>query len=75
MNRARSISIHIIGCSLFLVLPFLFSPDSGKNRFDELLANNHFRKDLVHYTLLIAFFYVNDYVLVTRFYLQRKYGS
>ena len=73
MNKIRSISIHVIGCSLFLVLPFLFSPDSGKKRIDEVLGNNHFLKDLVHYVLLIAFFYLNYYLLVTRFYLQRKY--
>ncbi len=73
MNRVRSISIHVIGCGLFLVLPFLFSPDSGRQRFDELLSNQHFQKDLVHYILLILFFYLNYYFLVSRLYLQKKY--
>ncbi len=73
MNKFRSIIIHLIGCGLFLVLPFLFSPDSQGKRFDIIFTNAHFQKDILHYILLIGFFYLNYYFLVTRFYLEKKY--
>lgn len=73
MNKFRSITINIIGCALFLVLPFLFSPDSQGKRFDLVFTNAHFQKDMIHYLLLIGFFYLNYYFLVTRFYLEKKY--
>jgi len=73
MNKIRSLSIHVIGCGLFLVLPFLFSPDSEGKRFDIIFTNGHFQKDVIHYVLLIIFFYLNYYFLVTKFYLEKKY--
>jgi hypothetical protein len=73
MNKFRSIIINVIGCCLFLGLPFLFSPDSQGQRFDLIFTNAHIQKDILHYILLIGFFYLNYYFLVTRFYLERKY--
>ena len=73
MNKFRAIIINVIGCGLFLVLPFLFSPDSQGKRFDIIFTNAHFQKDILHYVFLIGFFYLNYYFLVTRFYLEKKY--
>lgn len=73
MNKARNLFIHVIGCSLFLMLPFLFSPDNNSNRFQSIFQSNHFRKDLFHYLLLIGFFYFNYYILVSKLYFEKKY--
>jgi len=73
MNKARNVFIHVIGCSLFLMLPFLFSPDNNSNRFQSIFQSNHFRKDLIHYLLLIGFFYFNYYILVSKLYFEKKY--
>jgi hypothetical protein len=54
-------------------LPFLFSPDSEGKRFDIIFTNSHFQKDVIHYILLILFFYLNYYFLVTKFYLEKRY--
>ena len=73
INKARYIIIHVIGCSLFLVLPFLFSPEAEEGRMLSVFQNHHFVKDLVHYVLLAFFFYFNYYMLVPRLYFERKY--
>ena len=59
--------IHAIGWFLLFLLPLLFYPV----RIDGKYFYNH---ELVDKALLIAFFYLNYYVLIPRFFLKKKYG-
>jgi hypothetical protein len=63
--------IHVIGCTVFLSLPILFSPDFG-SQFSVFKAAP-FQRDFFAYVLLLMFFYLNYYLLIPKFYLNKEY--
>lgn len=71
-RRIALILIHLLGCLLFLALPYLFS-ESGFAKLAELPTNAHERRNLLSYGLTIAFFYVNYYYLIPRLFVGRHY--
>ncbi len=58
---------------MFLLLPFLFSPEEGPKDSPDFFENHHTIRELIHYVLLLAFFYINYYWLVPRFFFERSY--
>lgn len=70
-EKAIPFFIHVIGCTVFLYLPILFSPDIL--RFKNLLGNYHFLQDVTAFVLLLLFFYLNYYVLIPTLYFKKKY--
>lgn len=70
-NKGGQLLIHVIGCLVFLTLPFLFTPDRAEfiDRFTDLRS----LKELVAYILLITFFYLNFLVFVPKLYFSKHY--
>ncbi|MEZ0610974.1 sensor histidine kinase [Fibrella sp. WM1] len=74
MNRRIALFlIHLLGCLLFLSLPYLFA-DNGFAKLAELPTNPHERRNLLSYGLTVAFFYANYYYLIPRLFVERHYG-
>src|ERR1700756_2665149 len=71
-GRAQQIMLHIIGCAVFLALPFLFSPESLS--LHSYLTNPPTQRDIMAYILLLGVFYLNYYLLIPKLYFPRKYG-
>ncbi|MBS1646393.1 MAG: sensor histidine kinase [Bacteroidetes bacterium] len=67
------IFIHIIGCLIFLSLPFIFSHDVPG--IFTSIKNPLFQQNLIGYLLLVAFFYLNYYLLIPFLYFGQKYLS
>lgn len=62
---------HVVCCFIFLSIPFFSSPaNKGQGLF---VMNNNAWKDFIHYILLVIFFYINYFILITRLYFTRKY--
>lgn len=62
---------HVLLCVVFLCLPFLLSPRPSGVGFFELTAP--FQRDFIGFILLLAFFYLNYYVLIPTLYFRKKY--
>jgi hypothetical protein len=71
-RRPQQVILHIIGCTVFLALPFLFSPESLN--LHAYLTNPPTQRDIIAYILLLGVFYGNYYLLIPRLYFRRSYG-
>ena len=71
-RRTPQIILHIVGCTVFLALPFLFSPESLN--LHAYLTNPPTQRDIIAYILLLAAFYNNYYLLIPRLYFRRSYA-
>lgn len=67
----QQVFIHLFGCACFLALPFIFRP--GKWSKWSLFGDPRNIGDLIVYLLLIAFFYLNFFVLVPAYFFTKKY--
>lgn len=72
-GRPQQLIFHILGCTVFLALPFLFSPESLNLR--SYLTNSPTQRDIISYLLLLGVFYSNYYLLIPRLYFRRKYAA
>jgi sensor histidine kinase YesM len=70
-NSKRNILLHILCCSVFLLMPILISTRPPWEPF--LTITRPFIRDIIGNALLLAFFYLNYYVLIPRLYYKRKY--
>ena len=70
-SKTRLILLNVIGCILFLALPLLFAPPS--TRFIVELTSPPTIKEIIAYSLLIVYFYLNFFVLIPQFYFKHKY--
>ena len=71
-RRTPQIILHIVGCTVFLALPFLFSPESLN--LHAYLTNPPTQRDIIAYILLLGAFYSNYYLLIPRLYFRRSYA-
>ena len=69
--KINRLVIHIVSCILVLSLPVFFSPDLSASL--DFISVPGFRRDFLAYFFLILFFYLNYWVLIPRFYFQKKY--
>lgn len=67
----RSLIINILLGLALISIPFLTSPDVTTGL--QLFNIPPFQKTLVSYILLVVFLYLNYYLLVPKFYLQKKW--
>jgi len=70
-GRTAQILIHITGGIIFLALPVLFAPYPSSSF--EALRNPPSQRDMIAYALLLAFFYLNYFLLIPRLYFTEKY--
>lgn len=70
-SRYTYIFIHVLGIVLFLSIPILISPELVK--LQTLFTIPPFLRDFFTYLLLLAFFYLNYFFLIGKFYQTRKY--
>lgn len=70
-SRYTYILVHVLGIVLFLSIPVLISPDLV--RLQTLFTIPPFLRDFFTYLLLLAFFYLNYFFLIGKFYQTRKY--
>jgi len=70
-GETRQILLHIIGCITFLSLPVLFAPDLPESL--NIFRSVPTQRNLIAYLLMIAFFYLNFFVLIPKFYYTKKY--
>ncbi len=70
-NKINLIIIHILGCTAFLALPIIFSPDLSSD-FNFIYARG-FQRDFLFSILLILFFYLSHFCLIPKLYFEKKY--
>ncbi len=61
---------HVVGCLLFLSVPFFNSPEHNNRVFS---FNSFALRDFTQYFLLAGFFYLTYLVLIPRLYFTKKY--
>ncbi len=71
ISKVRILS-HIFLIIAFLALPYIFAP-TGFPNWAELEKNAHERTNLVSCILMLAFFYLHYYVLLPKYYFNKKY--
>jgi hypothetical protein len=71
-GKTLQILIHCIGCTIFLSLPILFSPDITNPL--GLYKIPPFQRDFIGYLILVVFFYINYYIFIPKFYFRKKYA-
>ena len=71
-NKTRLIFINIIGCILFLALPLLFVPPSSQMIVE--LKSPQTIKEVIAYSLLIVYFYLNFFQLIPAYYFSHRYA-
>lgn len=69
-NRLRLVLIQVSGAVLFLLLPILISPDLTN---PVLFKITPFQIEFISHFLLLAFFYINFFVLIPQFYFKKRY--
>jgi hypothetical protein len=70
-QSAKRILIHILGSIAFLLLPIIFSPNFS---FEfEFFNQRGFQHEMLYFFLLLIFFYVAYYILIPKFFDQKKY--
>lgn len=67
----KNIFRHILFCALFLIIPILLSTRPQGEPF--LTITNPFIRDIIGNFLLLVFFYINYYVLVSKYYFNKQY--
>ncbi|WP_153797485.1 sensor histidine kinase [Foetidibacter luteolus] len=71
-NKTRQVLLHVCGCMVFLMLPVLFAPDLPESF--NITRSIPTQRNMLAYLLMIAFFYLNYFVLIPRFYFTGKYA-
>lgn len=67
----KNIFRHILFCSLFLIIPIVLSSRPQGEPF--LTITKPFIRDIIGNFLLLVFFYINYYILVSKYYFNKQY--
>lgn len=70
-NKWAQILFHIIGCTIVLLLPILFW--HGEGGIAEFFRDSMPLRGYFINVLILAFFYLNFYLLIPKLYFQKKY--
>lgn len=68
-TRKTSVHWHVLGGVAFLVIPILLSPRPPEMEF---ISKPTFR-DILANTFMLAFFYINYYLLIPKLYFQKRH--
>lgn len=71
-SKRKQILIHVLGCILFLAVPFLIGPE-GINSLKDIARNPDLRREFLSYVLLLLFFYLNYDLLIAKIFFAKKY--
>lgn len=69
MNRLREFLIHLLCCTAFLAIPIFL----GKENLGNINLDRDDWRELLGYSLVLGYFYLNFYFLIPEFYLRRNY--
>jgi hypothetical protein len=72
--QTRQILTHLLGSLAFLALPYVFTPQGIIGKLALLRVSPHEQTNLIGYLLMLAFMYLNYYILIPRFYFLHRYG-
>jgi hypothetical protein len=70
-NKWTVILFHVVGCTIFLLVPIIFWPGEGGIR--EFFTEPRALRGYFNNILILLFFYLNYYLLIPRFYFNKKY--
>jgi len=73
--RTRQLLTHLLSSLAFLALPYVFTPQGIIGKLALLRVSPHEQTNLIGYLLMLAFMYLNYYVLIPRFYFLHRYGG
>jgi hypothetical protein len=65
------ILFHVVGCTIFLLVPIIFWPGEGGIR--EFFTEARSLRGYTNNILMLVFFYLNYYLLIPKFYFRKKY--
>ncbi len=70
--KPASVLFHVIGCTIFLLLPIIFWPGEGgiSDFFNDSRAIRGYSVNI----LVLIFFYLNFYYFIPRFYFKKRYA-
>ena len=70
-SKSAQIAFHVIGCTIFLLLPIIFWP--GEGGIGEFFSDDRATRGYINNILILLFFYLNFYLLIPKLYFQKKY--
>jgi sensor histidine kinase YesM len=70
-SKSAKVLFHIIGCTIFLLLPFIFWRDEGG--ISEFFNDDRAMRGYMNNVLMLLFFYLIFYLLIPKLYFQKKY--
>ena len=70
-NKSTQVLFHLIGCTIFLLLPIIFWP--GEGGIGEFFSDDRGIRGFISNILFIFFFYFVFYLLIPRLYFQKKF--
>jgi hypothetical protein len=70
-SKSAQVLFHVIGCTIFLLLPIIFWP--GEGGIGEFFNDTRAVRGYINNILILLFFYLNYYVLIPKLYFQKKY--
>jgi hypothetical protein len=70
--KVRQVLIHLVGCVLFLAVPFYMGPE-GIHQFTDIFHDKNLLREFFAFILLLIFFYLNYLVLTPKFLISKKY--
>lgn len=70
-SKSAQIAFHVVACTIFLLLPIIFWP--GEGGIGEFFTDSRAVRGYINNILILLFFYLNFYVLIPKYYFQKKY--
>jgi len=70
-SKYTQIFFHVVGCTIFLLLPILFWP--GEGGIAEFFSDDRAVRGYINNILILLFFYLVYYLLIPKLYFQKKY--
>jgi hypothetical protein len=70
-SKSTQVLFHVIGCTIFLLLPIIFWP--GEGGIGEFFSDDRAVRGYLNNILILIFFYLIYYLLIPELYFQKKY--
>lgn len=70
-SKSAKILFHLIGCTIFLLLPIVFWRDEGG--ISEFFSDDRAMRGYMNNVLMLLFFYLTFYLLIPKLYFQKRY--
>jgi hypothetical protein len=70
-NKSTQVLFHVIGCTIFLLLPIIFWP--GEGGIGEFFSDDRAVRGYLNNILILLFFYLNYYLFIPKLFFQKKF--